>query len=173
MKKILFICSGNTCRSCMAEGIMKKLIKDAEDEDAVPRREYKVFSRGLFAVDGDKASDNSIEVMEDLFDIDISDHRAAQVIEKDVLDSWLILTMTEEHKHIVLVNWPEAKEKTYTLREYADMNANSDDAPDLFEVPRFDIIDPYGEDVEEYEECANEINEAVKKVVDKLIKITD
>lgn len=168
LSKILFVCTGNTCRSCMAEGIMKTLLKKAEDE--VPRREFNVESRGIFAVDGDGASEKSIAVMNSLYGIDISSHKAKRLTKDDVLDSYLILTMTEDHKHAILLNWPEAKNKTFTLKEYAETNPDPDiKSAGLSVVFKNDIQDPYGGSISDYENCAVEINEAVIRVINKLI----
>jgi protein-tyrosine phosphatase len=155
----------------MAEGLLKKVLKKAEDDDEVPKREYKTESRGVFAVDGDSASENSIVVLDENYGVDIGGHRARQLVEEDIYNSYLILTMTEEHKHVILMNWPDAEDKTFTLKEYAEMSAQTDeDSTELFGIPRYDIQDPYRGDIKDYEECAAEIYEAILKVKDKLME---
>jgi len=152
----------------MAEGIMKNILKQVEGNE-IPRGEYEVESRGIFAVDGDKASENSIIVMNSMFGIDVSSHRAKRLTEKDVAESQLILTMTQAHKSAIIASFPQAENKVFTLKEYAAMEGKNV-RTGWHAISSLDIRDPYGGSLEDYRECAAEINEAVKKVIDKLIK---
>ena len=140
---VLFVCTGNTCRSPMAAALFNKI--------AVERNlDVRIESAGLFAHDGDPASTEAIIAMKK-YGIDLLGHHA-QTINTELLEkSNLILTMTAAHKMVIE---PSAQGKTYTLCEYAGMDG--------------DIPDPYGGDVAEYEECADKIYEALLKVADKL-----
>ena len=122
MRRILFVCTGNTCRSSMAEVIFKDMIKDKE-------LDIEVHSRGVSAVDGHRASKQAVQVMRE-DDIDLSKHRSKLLTEKDVKKADLILTMTTNHKSLVLNLYPEAQDKIYTLKEYAHKDIDIDDILD-------------------------------------------
>lgn len=89
MKKIIFVCTGNTCRSPMAEGYLKsKNLKNTE-----------VISRGL-AADGSKVSENSLMAMQEL-GIDISSHISKQLSFSDIDESSIIIAMSASHADIL------------------------------------------------------------------------
>lgn len=142
--KVLFICTGNTCRSPMAEGILNDLsMKRAIN--------YKSRSAGIFAMDGGRAADNAIEAMKDI-GIDISDH-ASKSIEKDLLEEVdLILTMSKGHKDSLISYYPQIENKVYLLNEYAD-GTNKD------------IEDPYGMGLDYYIKARDEIYKAVERII--------
>lgn len=142
---ILFVCTGNTCRSPMAEGLLKKI---AQDDDF----ELEIYSGGMNANEGASANFNAIEALRD-YDVDISEHVAKNVDAQTIADADIILTMTQAHKDMLLYLFGgAAEEKTYTLLEYVGLQG--------------DIDDPYGGDIDVYKKCAWEINHALLKVYD-------
>ncbi|WP_202707393.1 low molecular weight protein arginine phosphatase [Sporosalibacterium faouarense] len=153
MKDILFVCTGNTCRSSMAEALFKDMISEVDNDLG----DVKVHSAGVFAVEGQGASPQAVEVME-ARGIELSDHKSKMITKELIKQTDLILTMTLRHKNLVLDIDSEAKNKVYTLKEYA---YSGDEG-------LLDITDPFGQTVERYEETAKEIKEALKKVLDKL-----
>ena len=136
--RILFVCTGNTCRSPMAEGIFNSLSEGA-------------FSRGIYA-EGGRASENALSVM-DKMGIDITGHISTQLTCDDVNEADLVLAMTKVHKAAILSVMPEAKDKVFTLGEYAGGG---------------DISDPYGGDEAVYEKCARELYDYIERIVEKL-----
>lgn len=140
---ILFICTGNTCRSPMAEGMLKSV---AEEKGL----NLIVNSRGLFAKGGSPAADNAIASMRDI-GIDISEHVSKGVSKEIIEDSDLILTMTSAHKDELIRAYPEKKYKIFLLNEYAFGT-------------EVDINDPYGMDVGAYYMARDEIMYALKKI---------
>lgn len=140
---ILFVCTENTCRSPMAAAIMDKIAVENE-------LDVFIESAGVFAGEGDSASDNAVEALKQ-YNIDLSGHRTQPVTEDLLKQSDLILTMTEGHKKLIE---PLASGKVFTLLEYAGMDG--------------DISDPFGGDLEEYEETAEEIYDALVDVAEKL-----
>jgi len=108
--KILFVCTGNTCRSPMAQVMAAQLFGES----------YEVASAGVMAMPKQKASTHAIEAMKQR-KIDLTKHKS-QMLSEDLL-KWadLILTMTESHKYAI------ADEKAHTLGEYAGINASISD----------------------------------------------
>lgn len=145
---ILLVCTGNTCRSSMAEGIFKQILKDNDDDD------IHVTSAGISVYVSSEASEEAINVMEEM-GIDISDHMSSQISDDDVDKADIILVMTNGHKNILIDLYPMYMDKIFTLKEYAYGNDE-------------DIVDPFGMGMEDYRECAIEIKDAISKVYDKI-----
>lgn len=142
---ILFVCTGNTCRSPMAEGLLK-------DMAGKKRIELNVTSAGIFAFDGQEVSREASYVMKEE-GIDISQHRA-KIIHRDLLESAdLILTMSRSHKRELLGKYDFLKDKVYTLKEYAYKREE-------------DVEDPFGRGIGAYRKAKEEIKKALEELID-------
>ncbi len=149
MKKIMFICTGNICRSAMADGLMKKLAKDNN-------KGIEVYSCGIFAEDGDMPTFNAIEAIKE-YDVDLKPHRATNIRSSKIEDMDIILCATVSHKNNVINMYPNLKDKIFTIKEYADFDKND-----------LDIPDPWGYDIETYRFCASTINNCLEKIINKI-----
>lgn len=147
--KILVVCTGNTCRSPMAEGILKYL---ADKKNL----NLKVRSAGIMAFVGDSASDNSVSILKDM-GIDISNHRSSLVNDYMVDESDIILTMTSSHKDILIKRFANARNKTFLYNEYAYGKYT-------------DISDPFGGNIYRYEKTRDEIYKASEAIIERLVK---
>jgi protein-tyrosine phosphatase len=94
----------------MAEGLMKKRLKE------LGKDHIKVFSAGTGAMDGFAPTDETIEVMK-MENIDVSGYRSKHITEYIIKNSDLILVMEEAHKTLISEIAPEARSKTYLLKE--------------------------------------------------------
>ena len=150
---IIFVCTGNTCRSCMAEGIFRAFSQQEESLVGAV-----VSSRGIQAFDGDPASQHSVEALKKLWDIDISIHKARLLSLEDMNKAGLILTMTRQHRDFLRSRFPGKKSIIYTLKEYAYPGQATDGSS-------LDITDPFGMPYESYEACAREIYDSVHRVI--------
>lgn len=141
--KILFVCTGNTCRSAMAAAIMN---------DIAVKNNLNVLidSAGVFAQVGDYAEPNAIEALREL-GIDLSEHRAKQLTVElaDMAD--LILVMTSAQKKLL---GGIGGDKVHTFLEYAGSDG--------------DISDPYGGSLEIYKSTAEEIRKAIVSISERL-----
>lgn len=153
IKTILFICTGNSCRSVMAEGLLRKYFRDHDCG-------IKVVSAGISTLPGMTASSNAIEVMR-REEIDISAHRAQPVTQEMIRQADLILGMEPVHIEMILSIVPEAKEKAYLLLEYV-YGKEAGAKMNLW------IIDPIGKPKEVYESVMMTLKEAVEKLGEKI-----
>lgn len=138
--KILFVCTGNTCRSPMAEGLFKKFISDKKIEN------IECSSAGLFAMTGDEVSQNSVEACE-RFGVDISSHRARRITAYILDETDKFVCMTKEHAASLSLYVPS--EKIIVLGD--------------------GIPDPYGGNIETYMMCANSIRTSLSEQFDEIV----
>lgn len=148
---ICFVCSGNTCRSPLAEGLFKYYIAQAGKSDS-----FTIHSAGTSKNEGNKASENSILAAKE-YGVDISNHRSRHLTREVLADTNLILVMTQYHLRWINLNMPEFKAKSWLLTDYAI-------AEPWNSSPR-DIPDPYGKDIHTYREIAKLINDEIKRIV--------
>lgn len=113
IRRILFVCSGNTCRSSMAETLLRDKLAHCSSGWS---GDVVVESAGVSATPGDPASRFACEAMK-ARGLDLSGHRARKLTEEDIVGADLIVTMTRAHKRVVLAMVPSAYPKVFTLRE--------------------------------------------------------
>lgn len=189
MKRILFICTGNTCRSPMAEALLRR---HAEQRGVA----VAVRSAGVSTIDGLPVSAHALAALREQ---NIEHTGLSRALTSEAVD-WadLIFTMTTGHKRELLHYHPGAVDKAYTLKEFAYQDdrllediweleglytemqmknalgkqLNAEERQRLLEleqrIPSFDIADPFGGTLVVYKSCSREIEEAIHKLLDKL-----
>lgn len=179
---ILFVCTGNTCRSPMAQAILQN------------KSDYNVKSAGIFAADGMPVSEETKQVLQQQ-GIPI-DHQS-QATSRELMD-WaeIVLSMTQNHRDTLKQHYPEAAEKIFTLKEYANPEyekwwreakklyadieekklASQEPAPSTLhkvtelekKLQDIDIIDPFGGNVTIYQKTYEELEKYLALLVKKL-----
>ena len=139
----LIVCTGNTCRSPMAEGILRELLSERLNcnADEIDQRGATVMSAGISAGAGGAAATPAIEVMSQS-GIDLRTHSSQPLTPQLINFSDVILTMTNGHRAAIVNRWPHLEKKTFTVRR-----------------DNGDISDPIGGPVELYRQCAEQIRE--------------
>lgn len=143
--RILFVCTGNTCRSSMAEALAKQILAEQGKD------RWQVGSAGTHAQIGEPAAGQAVLVMAEQ-GIDLSGHRARQVQPSLLQAADYVFAMTSSQQFYLNELYPEVAEKIYTVAEQ-------------------DIADPFGGSVESYRTCAGELTVALVKLIAVLDEI--
>ena len=137
--KIIFVCTGKTCRSPMAQGLFKKMLDDNNIKNV------EVISAGLYADDGNFATYEAKKAVKK-FGVDISSHMSHNLTRADIRTADLIVCINTTHYEALRA----------IIEEHKLCLLGSG------------ISDPYGQSQEVYNSCAEEINEALKDLLEKV-----
>jgi protein-tyrosine phosphatase len=146
LKRVLFVCTGNTCRSPMAETLFRELVKGRSD--------YEVASAGLGAMPGDKASRHTADLMKEQGH-DLSNFRSQMLSKALVKEATHIFAMGYGHLRAIEKMFPEAADKAYLVSEFC--------AEDRLRGQ--DVSDPYGGSRADYEETREVLTAVLPSLV--------
>lgn len=174
IKNVLFVCTGNTCRSSMAEAMLRKMLRDNLGEQAATIR---VTSAGTSAIVGAGANENAIDVMK-WEGIDLHSHRASRITRELVAEADLVLTMTLEQKRVVLQFNPKASDKVFTLSEFANgvndvdsLLEQLDEVSQRLEEKRRDYLEQNRSKLEELQQKNQELSRQMRALDEELRQI--
>lgn len=152
---ILLVCTGNTCRSPMAQAALTVLL-----EKERPGR-FTVLSAGIAAADGHKATDHAREAVR-LWDGDLSQHRSQFLTEALIESADLIFGLTSQHVHAILAKSDSAAGKTFLLKNFPELSPDGEG-----------VDDPIGGPLDHYNETFVEIGEYLGKHLPEIVKRID
>lgn len=153
MISIMFVCSGNICRSPMAHYYMQKKVNDLGKEE-----EYYITSCGTEAYSENKATNDAIYSISK-YGVNMINHRATNLEEANIEEADYIICMTKMHYRVVIEKYPKLTDKVYILKQMV-----------IDKKEYIDIDDPWGLDLQVYSGCAEEITQSVDKLIVKLEK---
>lgn len=145
--RILFVCTGNTCRSPLAEAIARRILADSGKSNVI------VESAGTQAWDGAPASDEALLIGFER-NLDLSNHRSRRLTPEIVEASDLVLVMSPEH--LAQVREMDSTASAYLLGGYGTGEKSHA------------IADPFGGDLQDYRDTADELERELKEILDRI-----
>jgi protein-tyrosine phosphatase len=141
---VLFICTGNTCRSPMAEALFRHRCGD--------RLDWSCCSAGLYAAAGSPASAHAVEAMAEL-GIDLSGHRSRPLQAEQLKEAEMVVTMTAAQRLELIQDFPEVGNRVFLIKSFGTSK-----------VPA-DITDPFGGSIQAYRKTRDEIDRALADLI--------
>lgn len=149
MRRVLFVCSGNLCRSPMAEYLLQEELKSRDVDDVMAE------SAGTIAMDGNKAATLAVSALAGI-GVDMSGHRARGLDRRMIEEAGKVVAMERHHMQSILSLAPEAEDKTLLLGEFLRPGAG------------MEIEDPYGGGPDDFRNALELIRAAVRSMADRI-----
>ena len=152
MVRVIFVCTGNLCRSPMAEGILRERWK------GLGRNDLTVSSMGIHGLDNQPATEFAAQVCEE-HNIDISTHRSRQLVYEELTAAHLIFAMEQVQKEFVDMFFPRVQDKTFLLAAWPG------------EATRKSLIaDPMGRPIKAYRRAFDTIAQHIDRILPELVE---
>ena len=152
--KILFVCTGNSCRSVMAKGYFEKKMEE------LGKTGIEALSAGIAPLAGMKATKEAIQVLSEE-GVDVSNHCARNITGLAIREADLIFVMENIHKKYIVDMYPNAEKKTYLMKDFKKVgNFEVSDNPN--------IPDPIGKDISFYKEIFSVIKDSIERILKKI-----
>jgi protein-tyrosine-phosphatase len=175
MTKVFFICTGNLCRSPMAEGMMRHALEERGCSDV------EVSSAGTWAYDGSPATPEAVETV-GRDGVDLSNHRSRPIAMDELLEADVVVAMTSVHVRELASLAPEVVDRIVLMKELREIDplpvprdARLDEKLDALmrgkRPPRrrsLDVDDPMGLPINAYDRCARELREGIDVLVETI-----
>jgi len=155
LHSVLFVCTGNSCRSIMAEGLLKKKLS------RLGKDYITVESAGTKAADGFTPTNETITLMKEE-GIDVAGFKSKRLTEEMIKTSDLILVMQPMHRDEAIRKVPEAASKTYLLTEFAKKGQQTKESDES------SIPDPIGMSIDYYRHCLGLIKKEIERISELL-----
>ncbi|WP_206830669.1 low molecular weight protein arginine phosphatase [Alicyclobacillus fructus] len=150
---ILFVCTGNTCRSPMAAAFLRRLVEDRA-------LGWKVDSAGLMAMEGVPMTEHAAQALARR-QVPAEGHAAKRLTREMLREADLVLTMSRSHRQALVDVFPELAEKVHTIYAFAH---------EVPEEEAQDVADPFGGGEQEYEACAEQLAALVDRAFARLLR---
>lgn len=151
MRSVLFVCSANICRSPMAEGLMKALIREKGGD-------WRIESAGVWALNRSPAAENTLQVLRSR-GVDLSAHLSRQITFEMAEQFNLVLTMESNHREALRAAFPEHAHKVFKMSEMVGGQE--------------DVADPIGFPVVVFEQTAREIEAILSGGYERIVRLAE
>ena len=150
--QILFVCTGNTCRSPMAEALARKILADRLGckVEEVEDRGFTIASAGIAAMNGGRAALEAVDVLAEQ-GLNLNEHISQPLREPLIRQADYVFTLTASHRHAILSQWPDAEDRVHVLSAEGE-----------------DVSDPIGGTRQMYAACAEQIGRMIETRIDQM-----
>ncbi len=172
-RHVLFVCTGNTCRSPMAEVIFAQFVERNEpfcDKNQPARKAMiHVSSAGIHANEGEDASNFAMLAVNNLYGLNLFLHKSHQITKEDISQNDLIISMTDHQANILRQEWKESAAKIYSFPEYILSRKIKFSAMGDSQT-HFDILDPFGQSRSVYNRTAMDLYEKISLMTPAILE---